>query len=364
MISLAKNISREKQRHLTKLFEMKSTLPWYVEEYLDVKRRARMAPSTLVGYAHNYVHFFQWLIDQQNEKMEIKNIPLSLLENLRKSDVEMFLDYLQVDRGLSDSAINRYIASLRSLFSYLTTETEDEDGECYFYRNVMGKIKAIRIKEDDASKADTVANQIFQGNTDKEFLRFLVEDYPEMLTKRAKTEYLKHQLRDVAIISLFLGSGIRVSELVQLTIDDINFPNRTLSVLRKGNKKSVILATRSSLDDVQEYLKIRKERYNVPDNENHLFVTFYNKQCRPLSVRRVQTIVSKYTQAFLMKMSPHKLRHTFATKHWLANNDQIALMRQLGHNSIQTTTIYTNINMEDRLEQMDRLDEYSDNVNE
>ncbi|WP_100401100.1 tyrosine-type recombinase/integrase [Bacillus sp. FJAT-44742] len=72
----------------------------------------------------------------------------------------------------------------------------------------------------------------------------------------------------------------------------------------------------------------------------------------------MQHIVGKYTQQFVMKMSPHKFRHTFATKHWLANKDQISLMRQLGHNSIQTTTIYTNMDMRDMEKRMEAMDEY------
>lgn len=355
----AQPINREKTVQLRKLNKLKKEVPWYVEEYLDVKRGNRMSPSTLSQYARDFISFFTWLKKQQiTDADAIHLIPYEDLGKLRKSEAQAYIDSLQADRGLSDTTTNRNISSLKSLFKYLSTQTEDEEGECYFYRNVFAKIDLLRDTSDDTDKAAQVATKIFQGNTDKEFLRFLVEEYPLELSTQALAHYKRNYPRDLAIISLFLGSGIRVSELVQLTIDDINFQNNTLNVLRKGNKKSVILATKSSLDDVKEYLKIRQDRYRVPKSQKHVFVTNYRKECTPLSVRAVQHIVGKYTQNFITKMSPHKFRHTFATKHWLVNHDQISLMRQLGHNSIQTTTIYTNMDMSDLEKQMDALDEY------
>ncbi|WP_051314595.1 tyrosine recombinase XerS [Alteribacter aurantiacus] len=358
---MAENLSREKHTQLKKLMELKSTLPWYVEEYLDVKRRRRMSPSTLTQYARDYIRFFDWMSKQQESpSKEMKHLPYSILSSMRKTDAEAYLDFLEIDRGLSDETINRNISSLKSLFKYLTTQTEDEEGECYFYRNVFAKVNLLRPEKDDSQKAEQVATQIFQGNTDKEFLRFLMEEYPLTLSGRSLAHYKNHIIRDFAMISLFLGSGIRVSELVQLTVDDVFVNQNKLAVQRKGNKKSVVLATKSSMDDLHTYLKIRKERYNVPDNQKHVFVSNYAKSCNPLSIRAVQHIVGKYTASFISKMSPHKFRHTFATKYWLSNKDQISLMRQLGHNSVQTTTIYTNLDTRDLEKQMDAIDEYKE----
>ncbi|WP_054637414.1 tyrosine recombinase XerS [Thalassobacillus sp. C254] len=351
-------VSRETTVHLRKLQDLKQHLPWYVVEYLEVKQRKRMSPSTLSQYARDYISFFTWIVKQEiSPEKTPSSVPVEVLADLRKTDAEAYVASLQADRGLSDDTVNRNISSLKSLFKYLTTQTEDAQGESYFYRNVFAKIELIRNTEDDSQKAAHVASQIFQGNTDKEFLQFMVEEYPTTLSSRALAHYKRNITRDVAIVSLFLGSGVRVSELVQLTLDDINFKQQTLTVLRKGNKKSVILATKSSLEDVKEYLKVRKE-LNIPDSQKHVFVSKYGKTWSPLSVRSVQHIVGKYTQQFVMKMSPHKFRHTFATKHWLANKDQISLMRQLGHNSIQTTTIYTNMDMRDMEKQMEAMDEY------
>ncbi|MGJ9384391.1 tyrosine recombinase XerS [Salipaludibacillus sp. CF4.18] len=359
---MADRFNREKSIHLKKVNELKKEFPWYITEYIEAKKKHRMSPTTLAQYSRDYINFLKWLIEQDiTHQRKLSDVPIESFGELRKSDAESYIDFLHIDRELSDVTVNRNISSLKSLFKYLSTQTEDADGECYFYRNVFAKIDLIRSEEDHSQKAATIASKIFQGNTDKEFLQHMVEEYPRQLSHRALAHHQRNIERDLAIVSLFLGSGIRVSELVQITLDDINFRQNSLNVLRKGNKKSVIMATKTSLDDVREFLKVRKEKYIALDNQKYVFVTKYAGKCNPLSIRSIQHIVGKYTETFILKrMSPHKFRHSFATKHWLANKDQVSLMRQLGHNSMETTTIYTNIDITDLEKQMDKMDEYTD----
>lgn len=359
---LLSGLTREKSIHLTKLNELKIKLPWYVVEYLDHELDQRKSPSTLLGYAHDFIRFFEWLIQEQiTNQGSIQDIPHEVLEKLRKNDAKTYFTYLEHVKGYSDNTLNRNLSSLKSLLKYLTTQTENEDGECYFDRNVMAKIPMITDKNDISNRADEIAAQIFQNNDDRVFLEFVATQYEQMIENTKAYSYFKRDYeRDIAILSLFLGSGIRVSELVHLKIDDIDPHDRKMRVLRKGNKKSTIMLTQTALGDVNEYIKVRTERYRVPDHEKSLFVTYYGKKCSPLSIRSVQNIVMKYTKAFLKKMSPHKLRHTFATKHWVVNQDPILLMKQLGHNDINTTTLYTNMNMDQAQKAIDKLDEYRD----
>lgn len=356
------DLSREKSVHLTKLHELKQELPWYVLEYVENELDNRKSPSTLLGYARDYHRFFTWLLEQNiTEITKITDIPYDVLANLRKSDVKSYFTYLEHVKGYTDKTLNRNISSLKSLFKYLSTQTENSDGECYFYRNVMAKIPMIIDKNDRSNRADEIAAQIFQQNDDRAFLGFVATQYKEMIKNTRAATYFKRDFeRDLAILSLFLGSGIRVSELVHLKTSDIDVHDRKMRVLRKGNKKSTIMLTQTALNDVLEYIDIRQQRYHVPDKEQTLFVTYYGGKCSPLSVRTVQSIVMKYTKAFLKKMSPHKLRHTFATKHWIANQDPILLMKQLGHNDINTTTLYTNMHMDKAQEAIDKMDEYRD----
>ena len=128
-----------------------------------------------------------------------------------------------------------------------------------------------------------------------------------------------------------------------------------MKVTRKGNKRSSILATRSCLDDVQEYIKVRSSKYNCPENEDLLFVTNYKGKFTQLTVRAIQKLIDKYTSAFDEKR-PHKLRHTYATNHYKENKDLVLLRDQLGHTSVEVTSIYTNINNEKKREAIDRLE--------
>lgn len=103
---------------------------------------------------------------------------------------------------------------------------------------------------------------------------------------------------------------------------------------RKGNKRSSILATRSCLDDVQEYFKVRQNKYNCPQDEDLLFITNYQGKYTQLTVRSIQRLVDKYTSTFVEKRSPHKLRHTYATNHYKENKDLVLLRDQLSHTSV------------------------------
>ncbi len=125
---------------------------------------------------------------------------------------------------------------------------------------------------------------------------------------------------------------------------------------RKGNKRSSILATRSYLDDVQEYIKVRPIKYNYHQDEDLLFVTNYKGKYTQLTVRAIQKLSDKYSSAFDEKRSPHKLRYTYAINYYKENKDLVLLRDQLGHTSVEVTSIYTNINNEKKREAIDRLE--------
>lgn len=148
--SIIRDVFYRRIMHQRRLENLLPELPYYVQEYVQSKLRARFSPSTLLGYVHDYMKFFKWLQSEgvSNEE-NIKDIPYSLLEKLRKEIVEFYIEHLQEEdirtekeikadlpvRKRSIDAVNRNINSLKSLFNYLTQETENEDGECYFYRN-------------------------------------------------------------------------------------------------------------------------------------------------------------------------------------------------------------------------------------
>lgn len=354
--------NREKERFKALIERHKERMPWYIIEYLEMK--THLSPATLYAYITEYDKFLNWLIQKRLAVANgavvtnIYDVPIETLESLSKNDVLRFEKHLQGE-GIEIRAINRTFSALKSLFKYLKNKSEDEHGKSYISRDVMEKIEIHKEKIDAAARAEEVANSIFNDNEDVAFLRFIANDYGTILKETSPRKYsyfLRNKERDIAIISLILGSGLRVSELASLTISNINFRQRSLRVTRKGNKKSSILVTQLALDDVQEYLKHRQERYKCPPDEDILFVTRYQSSYTQISVRAIQDLVDKYTAAFDEKRSPHKLRHTYATNHYKENKDLVLLRDQLGHTSVEITSIYTNINNEKKREAIERLE--------
>ncbi|PGL80365.1 tyrosine recombinase XerS [Bacillus thuringiensis] len=354
--------NQEKEKFKILIDKHKSKMPWYIIEYAEMK--TALSPATLYAYITEFEKFLKWLISNrlavENGKVvtNICNVPISTLENLPLNEARTFQRYLQGE-GIETRAINRTFSALKSLFKYLAQNTENEQGENYISRNVMEKIELHKEKVDAAARADDVANMIFNEKDDVAFLQFLANDYGEMLKHISPKKYSFFQRdkeRDIAIISLILGTGLRVSEVASLTISSINFRQGKVKVTRKGNKRSSVLATRSCLDDIQEYIKVRPSKYNCPQDEDLLFVTNYKGKYTQLTVRAIQKLCDKYSSAFDEKRSPHKLRHTYATNHYKENKDLVLLRDQLGHTSVEVTSIYTNINNEKKREAIERLE--------
>lgn len=358
--------SRERVIHQDRLDKLLPLLPDYVQEYILSKTRARFSPSTLLGYTHDFIKFFTWLQAEGISSVEnIKDTPYLLLERLKKENVEYYIEYLyeediRTDKQIekkhpvnkrSESAVNRNINALKSLFNYLTQETEDEDGECYFYRNVFSKVKIHKEQDTANRRARKINATILNEQEIGEFLSFLKDEYEKKLTGRALSDFTRNKERDIAILSMLLGSGVRVSEIASITLEDIDFQKEQIDIIRKGNKEDTVRVLPSALDDLKVYLTVRKGRYSVPEDVVYVFVTKYAGEIRPISVKSIQNLTNKYTKAFNSRsefstgkgLSPHKLRHTFAAE-WIQNGGDIILLRdQLGHNTIETTSMYTNL---------------------
>ncbi|MET1031231.1 tyrosine recombinase XerS [Domibacillus tundrae] len=348
--------TRQHQLHEKKLEELIKSMPYYVVEYVDHKLGSR-SPSTLLNYVHDYKLFFEWLMAEEiTDAKEMKHIPMTVLENLRLVEAQGFTRFLerrdiQVNKRDTKKAekvsINRKISALRSLFKYLTTQTENEDGEPYFYRNVMLKIEVTKVKETLNARAARIATKIFHHDDDMRFIEFLRNDYEnELPSDSRKSMYFRRDKeRDIAIISLFLGSGIRVNELSNLRLRDLDFETSQISVLRKGNKLDIVAVVPQAMDDLKNYLSIRQKRYNAKGEDfEYVFLTKVKNEPQPLSNRTIEALVKKYTKAFMSNksMSPHKLRHTFGTNLMEQTNDIHLLMMQLGHSTTSTAALYTN----------------------
>ena len=365
-------VSEAQQLYFKKLQTILKELPWYVEEYIDHKRR-KLSAASLLNYCLDYKIFFNWIVSEQLFTGDIKNIPLSLLETLKAQQVEGFLYSLKYELNNKDITINRKLSALKSLFNYLQNIAEDGDLEPYIHRNVMGKIEFNELNLNLETIANKMEGQILIGDEYEKFRQFVAQDYGETVKENKKLSnfYQLNRERDTAIISFILGSGLRLSEVVNLNIEDIDYSKNSARVIRKGNKEQYVYFSKLAMDDLQEYLNIRESRYEVEKQNKALFIAAAvgpKGKTRRLTARSIGKLVEKYATAFgKPSLSVHKLRHSFATRYHTEINDVPKLRRQLGHSSIQTTMIYTHIRNQDlkiAVDQMDIPNEYPDIEND
>ena len=354
-------VNPAKQQNFKKLQALLNELPWYVEEYINHKLR-KLSTASLFNYCHDYKIFFNWMITEQLWIGSIKDIPLERLEQLTVLEVEGFLNFLHYELNNKELTVNRKLSALKSLFNYLQNIAETPDLKPYINRNVMAKIEFNEIKETIETRANKMEGKILLGDEYEQFRQFVARDYGELNkdNKKIANFYQLNKERDTAIISLILGSGLRLSELVGLDLDDIDFSKYCARVIQKGNKEQFVFFSQIAMDDLQEYLAVRTTKYQVDKNNKALFVAAPmgpKGKSRRLTARSVEKLVEKYAVAFgKPALSVHKLRHSFATRYHAEINDVPKLRRQLGHSSIQTTMIYTHIRNDDLKVAVDKMD--------
>jgi len=384
---LALTQEEQNMKRITK--ENLKGLPYYVAEFYEDKED-QFSTNTLSKYIYEYRSFFNWLVMERIvEVKSAKEVPLEALDSLRKDVVKTYFDKLlneniasekkkekKVYETRKDTTVNRAKSALRSLFKYLVNETENTAGDTYIERNVMEKFPLKRIKVSAATRADSLNGKILKQNQDqnqiKGFLNFLAYDYEQLIAEnyRKLGTFKRDKERDFAICSLFLGSGIRLDELVSLEINNIDFHNVKISIDRKGGSHETISITIDSLLAIEKYLEVRDKKYSGAEYSPFLFVTSHGG-IKNISHRAIQDIVQKYTSAYLEQvthsknikgLSPHKLRHSFSLFYYEENDGDIKLLSdQLGHSNLNTTSLYVNMADETRAKAMERVSEALNN---
>ncbi len=183
----------------------KEKMPWYFIEYIEVK--TNLSPATLYGYLIEYEMFLQWLISSRlavadgEVVTKIHELTIDTLEYLPLKQVKRFKSYLE-RQGNKKKAVIRTFSALKSLFNYLTRNTEDDNGECYFYRNVMAKMEIHKGKIDSVARAKEISEFIFHNNNDIKFMRFLSNEYEQMLQETApgKLRFFKRDRERILLL--------------------------------------------------------------------------------------------------------------------------------------------------------------------
>lgn len=355
----------KREKLLEKIDELKTTMPWYVLDYYQSKLSVPYSFTTLYEYLKEYRRFFEWILESGISNVnQIADIDLSTLEYLSKKDMESFVLYLRerpslntysTNQGVSQTTINRTLSALSSLFKYLTEEVEDENGAPYFYRNVMKKISTKKKKETLAARAENIKGKLFLGDETMAFIEYIDKEYQNKLSHRALSSFQKNKERDLAIIALLLASGVRLSEAVNLDLKDLHLNMMVIEVTRKGGKRDSVNIAAFAKPYLEEYLKIRAPRYKAEKQDQALFLTEYRGVPNRIDASSIEKLVAKYSQDFKVRVTPHKLRHTLATRLYSATKSQVLVSHQLGHASTQVTDLYTHIVNDEQKNALDKL---------
>lgn len=221
------------------------------------------------------------------------------------------------------SSIARKMSSLRSFLDYFYKKE-------LLVKNVAMQVDMPKLHEKAIIRLEPDEVAIMLDN---------IENYENQLTGKRKEFFLKTKIRDIAIITLFLGTGIRVSECVGLDITDVNFRENSIHIIRKGGNESVLYfgaEVEKALLDYIEGPRVMSAEQAVSGNEQALF---FSLQKRRISVHAVENLVEKYAKEFVpqKKITPHKLRSTFGTNLYQETGDIYLVADVLGHSDVGTT---------------------------
>ena len=299
--------------------------PEYLNSFLDYTITIlNKSPNTIKEYNYDLAMFLKFIKIQFNLTSEqdlklitIKDIPLEVIKKIELNDIHAFLSYLTINFKSKAATRARKASSIRVFFNYLSQ-------------------KANLIEKNPAQNLET-------PKLDRRMPKYLsLEDSKKLLNVTSLEENNKE--RDYAIITLFLNCGMRLSELIGINIDDINFSEAKMTVIGKGNKERTIYLNKACMKVLKEYLDVRPKEKIKANSQKALFLS--NRRER-ISKRTVQYIVEKELKKAGLdtnKYSVHKLRHTAATLMYQYGNVDIrALQELLGHESISTTEIYTHV---------------------
>ena len=301
-------------------------LPAFCFDYF-VAIESQTSSLTRLNYAHDLKIFFYYMQERvYRGKKQIRDFTLADLEAVTNTDIEYFLGFLTHykysgrDHYCNERAKARKLSSVRAMFKHFFNKgLISVDNSAKVATPKLHEKPIIRLEQNEVYNIiDTV-----ESGTG--------------LSPHQLAYHEKNKVRDSAILMLFLGTGIRISELVGLNNEDLNFDNNSFIVTRKGGNKSVLYFDKDVAAALMRYInqKDEQQRQSLED-VNALFLSNKNKR---ITVRAVENLVQKYAKIVspLKKISPHKLRSTYGTQLYKATGDIYIVADILGHKDVNTT---------------------------
>ncbi len=311
-------------KNLDRIEGLLQELPSFCEDFL---RGVEMRTSVLtrLNYCYDLRIFFDFLVKKRFRGRQVSELTLEDLERVTDTDIEIYLSYLSnySFRGkrlsCDERAKARKLSAVRSLFKYFFNKgLIDVNNTAKVPTPKLHEKEIIRLEQDEVSSLLDVAEE---GNG---------------LSSHAEGYHSKTKIRDTAILTLFLGTGIRISELVGLNNESIDFSTNSFLVTRKGGNQAVLYFSEEVGDALGAYLAQKEDDPRVPPEEHALFLSM---QYRRITVRAVENLVKKYAKIVspLKKITPHKLRSTYGTSLYRETGDIYIVADVLGHKDVNTT---------------------------
>ena len=316
----------QNRKNTQKLRDLLTEMPPFVTTYFRGIEQTT-ASRTRIAYAVDLKVFFEYLqaTNPLYKEIQIRDFDFSVLTQLNATDIEEYEEYLKLytDKNgkeitNNERGIKRKLAALRSFYGY-------------FHRNKM---------IDENPTLQVSMPKLHQKNiirmNDEEVVDFLDEvESGNHLTKHQQAFHKKTKVRDLAIVTLLLGTGLRVSECVGIDITDVDFMNDRINIVRKGGYESFIYYGEEVRQALLDYMEEREEITPEEGHENALFLS--NRRQR-MSVRNVEILVKKYAQTTTVKkITPHKLRSTYGTALYRETGDIYLVADVLGHSDVNIT---------------------------
>lgn len=281
---------------------------------------------TRLNYVYDLRIFFDYL--SKIKKIEIDKMNVSILDEISSFDIERFLNYLShykygvKSHSCDERGKARKLSTIRALSRYFFSKDMIKS-------NVAAKVPTPKIHEKEIIRleGDEVGKLLDYAESDDAF---------NNVSTRKNSYHNKLKVRDYAILTLFLGTGIRISELVGLNINDFDFENFSFVVTRKGGNRTILYYNEEVRSALEAWIDYRYDVKSIKRDEDALFVSLKNQR---ISTRMVQVLVKNYAKQVtpLKKITPHKLRSTFGTDLYQRTGDIYAVADFLGHKDVNTT---------------------------
>lgn len=309
-----------------KVREMLKSLPPFCSQFF-IGIEPRTSSRTRLAYAYDLMVFFDYIHENNPiyKKMDIREFPITILDEIKPVDIEEYVYHLKiyekdgVAHANGERGVKRKLASLRTFYNYYFKKELIDTNPAF--KVDMPKLHDKAIVRLDSDEVSQLLDKVESGAD---------------LSKKQTFYHEKTKVRDMAILTLLLGTGIRVSECVGIDINDIDWKNNGVKVHRKGGAEVVVYFGEEVREALLEYADERELINPLEGNENAFFLSMQRKR---IGVRAVENLVKKYSKLVtnVKNITPHKLRSTYGTALYQETGDIYLVADVLGHKDVNTT---------------------------